>query len=206
MQRRKAMIVLVLLALFIFISNMEFATQIDSDSLIRIHVLANSDSQADQALKLQVKDAVVTYLKPQLEQSCSIAESRQIIQRSLPQIEQIAQQTLQQQHSGYQVTLQYGRFDFPIKYYGSFSLPAGNYEALRILIGEGQGHNWWCVLFPPMCFTDNDASSSGKYTDQTPEKKVVIKFKSAELLKKWTNHEKDTKDTSKLSQKGPNNQ
>ncbi len=206
MQRRKAMIVLVLLALFIFVSNMEFATQIDSDSLIRIHVLANSDSQADQALKLQVKDAVVTYLKPQLEQSCSIAESRQIIQRSLPQIEQIAQQTLQQQHSGYQVTLQYGRFDFPIKYYGSFSLPAGNYEALRILIGEGQGHNWWCVLFPPMCFTDNDASSSGKYTDQTPEKKVVIKFKSAELLKKWTNHEKDTKDTSKLSQKGPNNQ
>lgn len=206
MQRRKAMIVLVLLALFIFVSNMEFATQIDSDSLIRIHVLANSDSQADQALKLQVKDAVVTYLKPQLEQSCSIAESRQIIQRSLPQIEQIAQQTLQQQHSGYQVTLQYGRFDFPIKYYGSFSLPAGNYEALRILIGEGQGHNWWCVLFPPMCFTDNDASSSGKYTDQTPEKKVVIKFKSAELLKKWTNHEKGTKDTSKLSQKGPNNQ
>lgn len=206
MQRRKAMIVLVLLALFIFVSNMEFATQIDSDSLIRIHVLANSDSQADQALKLQVKDAVVTYLKPQLEQSCSIAESRQIIQRSLPQIEQIAQQTLQQQHSGYQVTLQYGRFDFPIKHYGSFSLPAGNYEALRILIGEGQGHNWWCVLFPPMCFTDNDASSSGKYTDQTPEKKVVIKFKSAELLKKWTNHEKDTKDTSKLSQKGPNNQ
>ena len=206
MQRRKAMIVLVLLALFIFVSNMEFATQIDSDSLIRIHVLANSDSQADQALKLQVKDAVVTYLKPQLEQSCSIAESRQIIQRSLPQIEQIAQQTLQQQHSGYQVTLQYGRFDFPIKYYGSFSLPAGNYEALRILIGEGQWHNWWCVLFPPMCFTDNDASSSGKYTDQTPEKKVVIKFKSAELLKKWTNHEKDTKDTSKLSQKGPNNQ
>ena len=206
MQRRKAMIVLVLLALFIFVSNMEFATQIDSDSLIRIHVLANSDSQADQALKLQVKDAVVTYLKPQLEQSCSIAESRQIIQRSLPQIEQIAQQTLQQQHSGYQVTLQYGRFDFPIKYYGSFSLPAGNYEALRILIGEGQGHNWWCVLFPPMCFTDNDASSSGKYTDQTQEKKVVIKFKSAELLKKWTNHEKDTKDTSKLSQKGPNNQ
>ena len=96
-------------------SNMEFATQIDSDSLIRIHVLANSDSQADQALKLQVKDAVVTYLKPQLEQSCSIAESRQIIQRSLPQIEQIAQQTLQQQHSGYQVTLQYGRFDFAIK-------------------------------------------------------------------------------------------
>ncbi len=206
MQRRKAIIVLVLLALFIFVSNIELATQIDSDSLIRIHVLANSDSQADQALKLQVKDAVVTYLKPQLELSRSVTESRQIIQRSLPQIEQIAQQTLQQQHSDYQVTLQYGRFDFPIKHYGSFSLPAGNYEALRILIGEGQGHNWWCVLFPPMCFTDNDASSSGKYTDQTPEKKVVIKFKSAELLKKWTDREKDSAAIAEPSQEESNSQ
>lgn len=206
MQRKRTMIVLALLASFIFVSNIEFSTQIDSDNLIRIHVLANSDSQADQTLKLQVKDAVVSYLKPQLEQSSSVAESRQIIQHSMPQIEQIAQQTLQQQHSDYKVTLQYGHFNFPIKYYGSFSLPAGNYEALRILIGEGQGHNWWCVLFPPMCFTDNDASLSGKYTDQTPEKKVVIKFKSAELIKKWADHENDTADTSTQSQKNSNSQ
>ena len=173
------------LALFC-ITNLEFSEQIDKDSLIRIHVLANSDTQSDQQLKLQVKDEVIRYLQPQLAQSHSIDESRQIIQNNLPQIKQTAEQKLQELHSNYSVTLQYGHFDFPVKYYGSFSLPAGNYEALRILIGEGQGHNWWCVLFPPMCFTDSNTSASGKYTEQTPEKKVTIKFKSAELFQKWT--------------------
>lgn len=170
----------------ICLSNLEISEQIDKNSLIRIHVLANSDSQADQQLKLQVKDDVVRYLEPQLAQSHSIEESRQIIQNHLPQLEQTAKNTLQRLNSNYDVTLQYGHFDFPVKYYGGFSLPAGNYEALRILIGEGKGHNWWCVLFPPMCFTDSATSASGKYTGQTPEKKVVIKLKSVELLKKWT--------------------
>ncbi len=173
----------------ICLSNLEISEQIDKNSLIRIHVLANSDSQADQQLKLQVKDDVVRYLEPQLDQAHSVEESRQIIQNSLPQLEQTAKDTLQRLNSNYDVTLQYGRFDFPVKYYGGFSLPAGNYEALRILIGEGKGHNWWCVLFPPMCFTDSNTSASGKYTEQTPEKKVVIKLKSVELLKKWTGQE-----------------
>lgn len=173
----------------ICLSNLEISEQIDKNSLIRIHVLANSDSQADQQLKLQVKDDVVRYLEPQLAQSHSIEESRQIIQNHLPQLEQTAKNTLQRLNSNYDVTLQYGHFDFPVKYYGGFSLPAGNYEALRMLIGEGKGHNWWCVLFPPMCFTDSNTSASGKYTGQTPEKKVVIKLKSVELLKKWTGQE-----------------
>lgn len=173
----------------ICLSNLEISEQIDKNSLIRIHVLANSDSQADQQLKLQVKDDVVRYLEPQLAQSHSIEESRQIIQNHLPQLEQTAKNTLQRLNSNYDVTLQYGHFDFPVKYYGGFSLPAGNYEALRMLIGEGKGHNWWCVLFPPMCFTDSNTSASGKYTGQTPEKKVVIKLKSVELLKKWTDQE-----------------
>lgn len=177
------------------LANLEISEQIDQNSLIRIHVLANSDSPADQQLKLQVKDQIVRTLAPQLEQSHSIEESRQIIQSNLPRLEQTAKQTLQQLHSAYDVTLQYGRFDFPVKYYGGFSLPAGNYEALRVLIGEGNGHNWWCVLFPPMCFTDSNTSSSGKYTDQTPEKKVVVKLKSVELLKKWTGQQSAEKQT-----------
>ena len=177
------------LLIVICLSNLEISEQIDKNSLIRIHVLANSDSQADQQLKLKVKDDVVRYLEPQLAQSHSIEESRQIIQNNLPQLEQTAKDTLQRLNSNYDVTLQYGRFDFPVKYYGGFSLPAGNYEALRILIGEGQGHNWWCVLFPPMCFTDSNTSTSGKYTEQTPGKKVVVKLKSVELLKKWTGQE-----------------
>lgn len=188
LKMKRKLIIAVLLGL-ICLSNLELSEQIDKDSLIRIHVLANSDSEADQKLKLQVKDEVVRFLQPQLAQSHSVAESRQIIQSNLPQIQQTAKNKLTQLNSNYNVTLQYGHFDFPVKYYGNFSLPAGNYEALRILIGEGKGHNWWCVLFPPMCFTDSNTSSSGKYTDQTPEKKVVVKFKSVELLKKWTGHD-----------------
>ncbi len=174
---------LLLLLLLVIVSNVEYSEQIDTDSLIRIHVLANSDSDADQQLKLQVKDDVVRYLQPLLEKSKSAEESRAIIRNHMAQIKQTAQQTLQQHGSEDTVTLQYGHFDFPVKYYGSFSLPSGNYEALRILIGDGQGRNWWCVLFPPLCFTDSNVSTSGKYTDQAPEKEVVFKFKSFEWLK-----------------------
>ena len=136
LKQNPALLLVAALAILICISNLEFSEQIEKESLIRIHVLANSDSQADQQLKLQVKDAVVRYLQPQLEQSQSIEESRQIIQDQLPQIAQTATNTLRQAGSSYDVTLQYGHFDFPVKYYGSFSLPAGNYEALRILIGQ----------------------------------------------------------------------
>lgn len=191
MQKTKSYGVLLALVCLIVISNMEISEQIDKDSLIRIHVLANSNSETDQQLKLQVKDDVVRYLQPMLAQSGSIAESRQIIRSHLPQIEQTARQTLQQHNSHYDITLQYGHFDFPVKYYGSFSLPSGNYEALRILIGEGQGRNWWCVLFPPLCFTDSNVSVSGKYTSQTPDTEVVIKFKSIEWLKNLTEKEND---------------
>lgn len=167
----------------------DISRQIDTNSLIRIHVLGNSNSEADQTLKLKVKDAVVAYLAPQLERSQSLDESRAIIQANMSQIIHIANETLAEHHSTDTVTLQYGHFDFPIKYYGSFSLPAGNYEALRILIGEAQGRNWWCVLFPPLCFTDSsvqdNTDASGKYTTDTPEQKIVIKWRGKELIEKW---------------------
>lgn len=191
MQKSKSYVVLLALVCLIVVSNLDISQQIDKDSLIRIHVLANSNSETDQQLKLQVKDDVVRYLQPMLAQSHSIEESRTIIQNHMPQIEQTARQTLQQQNSDYDVTLQYGHFDFPVKYYGSFSLPSGNYEALRILIGSGQGRNWWCVLFPPLCFTDSNVSMSGKYTDVTPETEVVVKFKCVEWLKNMTEKEND---------------
>lgn len=208
MQQKFAIILLVVLFALIAMQ-IDISRQIDTESLIRIHVLGNSDSDEDQAFKLIVKDAVVAYLAPQLEHSQSLDESRAIIQTQLPQIAQIANETLAQSGSTDTVTLQYGQFDFPIKYYGSFSLPAGNYEALRILIGEAQGRNWWCVLFPPLCFTDSNVesssitttttesvdsintdsisinASSGKYTGDIPDEKLVIKWRGKELFEKW---------------------
>ena len=193
--QKKFMLLVIVVALALVAMQIDIVRQIDTDSLIRIHVLGSSNSEDDQAIKLKVKDAVVAYLSPQLESSQSLDESRAIIQNNLGQITQIANATLTQNNSTDTVTLQYGRFDFPVKYYGSFSLPAGNYEALRILIGEAQGRNWWCVLFPPLCFTDsnvqyneteNPGTQSGKYTNDMPEQKIVIKWRGKELLEKWT--------------------
>ncbi len=182
-------ILLLIVVLALTAMQIDISRQIDTDSLIRIHVLGNSNSDADQALKLKVKDAVVAYLAPHLEHSHSLDESRTIIQENMTQIIHIANKTLAEHHSTDTVTLQYGHFDFPIKYYGGFSLPAGNYEALRILIGEAQGRNWWCVLFPPLCFTDSsvqdNTATSGKYTADTPEQKIVIKWRGKELIEKW---------------------
>ena len=193
--QKKFMLLVIVVALALVAMQIDIVRQIDTDSLIRIHVLGSSNSEDDQAIKLKVKDAVVAYLSPQLESSQSLDESRAIIQNNLGQITQIANATLAQNNSTDTVILQYGRFDFPVKYYGSFSLPAGNYEALRILIGEAQGRNWWCVLFPPLCFTDsnvqyneteNPGTQSGKYTNDMPEQKIVIKWRGKELLEKWT--------------------
>ena len=189
--RKQTLLLLSALLMLLFLSNIQCTREIDTDSLIRIHVIASSNSDTDQQLKLKVKDDVIRYLQPALKQSDSLAESRRIILSSLPQIEQTALQTLQQNGCEDTVTLQYGHFDFPVKYYGSFSLPAGNYEALRILIGEGKGRNWWCVLFPPLCFTDSNVSSSGKYTDQTPDTHIQFKLKSIEWLKSLQNKEND---------------
>jgi len=189
--RKQTLLLLSALLMLLFLSNIQCTREIDTNSLIRIHVLASSNSDTDQQLKLKVKDDVIRYLQLALKQSDSLAESRRIILSSLPQIEQTALQTLQQNGCEDTVTLQYGHFDFPVKYYGSFSLPAGNYEALRILIGEGKGRNWWCVLFPPLCFTDSNVSSSGKYTDQTPDTHIQFKLKSIEWLKSLQNKEND---------------
>ena len=189
--QRKFIVIVLIVSLALIAMQIDISRQIDTDTLIRIHVLGNSNSETDQALKLKVKDAVVAYLAPQLEHSQSLDESREIIQKNMSQIVNIANTTLAQQGSTDTVTLQYGRFDFPIKYYGSFSLPAGNYEALRILIGEATGRNWWCVLFPPLCFTDSSvqpddiADTSGKYTNDIPTQKIVIKWRGKELYEKW---------------------
>ena len=192
--QRNFAIFLLIVVLALTAMQIDISRQIDTDTLIRIHVLGNSNSEADQALKLKVKDAVVAYLAPQLEHSQSLDESRTIIQDNMPAITQIANETLAAHHSTDTVTLQYGHFDFPVKYYGSFSLPTGNYEALRILIGQAQGRNWWCVLFPPLCFTDSNvqtdtikdsSDTSGKYTADTPEQKIIIKWRTKELIEKW---------------------
>lgn len=131
-----------------------------SDQLIRFHVVANSESEQDQELKRAVRDAILKEVSPKLAVSQSLDESRQILMQIRPEMESIGRSVVKMWDKDYSVRTEYGHSSFPTKSYGSLVLPAGDYEALRVVIGEGQGSNWWCVLFPPLCFVDIEQSTA----------------------------------------------
>lgn len=124
------------------------------DTLIRFHVIANSDKDEDQSLKLKVKNKVIDYLYPYLNASQSLDESRKIIKDKMDDVKKLAEQVIKDNNYKYGVKVELSRENFPEKSYGKITLPQGNYEAFRIIIGSGQGKNWWCVMFPPLCFVD----------------------------------------------------
>ncbi len=124
------------------------------DKIIRLHVVANSDSTEDQQLKLQVRDKVINSMSGRFEGLKDIAEVKSIIESSLADIETIARDAIKENGKLYDVKAAFARTDFPTKVYGNLTLPAGSYQALNIVIGEGEGKNWWCVMFPPLCFID----------------------------------------------------
>lgn len=123
-------------------------------SAIRLRILANSDRLQDQWVKRKVRDQIVLEIKKWATQPANIQEARKDIRQKLPLFEQIAVQTLHRYGFTYPVKVDFGQVPFPTKLYGSKVYPAGNYEALRITLGNGKGDNWWCVLFPPLCFVD----------------------------------------------------
>lgn len=122
--------------------------------IIRFHVLGNSDSQEDQQLKLRVKDGLVEYLKPMLSGAKNVDETREILQEHTVDIQQKARELIAQEGYPYGATAELTTCYFPIKTYGDCTFPAGNYEALRVEIGAADGKNWWCVLYPNLCFID----------------------------------------------------
>lgn len=158
------------------------------NELIRLHVLANSDDPEDQKLKLKVRDAVISYLAPQLAHVANIETAREIVQANQKQLVEVAQQVLLANGSQYPVNIKMGLFDFPLKSYGNFVLPAGQYEAVRILIGKAEGKNWWCVLFPPLCFIDvTNAAAVPVNTEESDQQAassanaIEFRWKIAEL-------------------------
>ncbi len=135
----------------------EYATSMAdglSERVVRFHVLANSDSEEDQLLKENVRDAVLCYMEPVLADSPSIEETRARITAHLDDINAVAQTVIANWGKDYGVTTELAYEDFPTKKYGDIIFPAANYEACRIVIGEGEGHNWWCVMYPPLCYVD----------------------------------------------------
>lgn len=126
--------------------------------ILRFHVRANSDSKADQELKMAVKDDVVSYLEPLLKKCDNVEESKDVIVNQLQNIYTIAVNTIVEQGYDYDVKVYITQEMFPAKKYGDLTFPAGNYQALRIDIGQAKGQNWWCVMFPPLCFVDESTA------------------------------------------------
>lgn len=149
-----------------------YATKVYSETIqtgiaqkvVRFHVRANSDTEADQRLKLDVRDCILSEMGPELEQCEDVEETKKLLSCSLERIQNIARKEIVAQGYHYQVKVYLTREMFPQKQYGDLCFPSGMYDALRVDIGAAQGHNWWCVMFPPMCYVD---AACGKVTEET---------------------------------------
>ena len=136
--------------------------------VLRFHVRANSDSEHDQELKLKVRDAVGGFLSTKISAAQNLAQCEQIVDENMDEIIKVAEKTVQQEGDSYPVTAKLEMTSFPVKSYGEYTFPSGKYEALNIRIGEGKGHNWWCVMYPNLCFS----GSVYEVTDEKSETKL----------------------------------
>ena len=169
MKIKYAFVLISLLFCFIFISISSYASTVSgnlSNNFFRLHILANSNSDIDQSLKLKVRDEILNYMKSQKFSTKSKSEVMASVAENLETYTMIAENVIKSNGFDYPVSLEIGHFYFPTKVYGNLSLPAGSYDALRIKIGSAKGENWWCSLFPPLCFVD---ISSGIIDDNSKE-------------------------------------
>ena len=146
-----------LLLLYTSICAVSYAKNVSSDiaeSVFRLHIIANSDSKEDQDLKYIVRDNLLEYMNSICENCTSKQEVISIVEENKNIFEQIATSTIREKGYNYCVNINIGNFEFPTKNYGDIALPAGFYDALRVEIGDAKGQNWWCVMFPPLCFVD----------------------------------------------------
>ena len=162
-------ILLILLAAFIIVSAYSYVSAVSydiADSVFRLHVIANSGSAEDQALKYKVRDSLLNYMNSLVTSTTSKDEAMEIVTNNIDNFKNIAEATIKENGYNYSVNITVGKHSFPTKYYGDVSLPAGIYDALRVEIGSASGQNWWCVMFPPLCFVD---ISSGIVPEESKE-------------------------------------
>lgn len=152
--------------------------------VLRLHILANSDSEADQALKLKVRDAVVAASAGWLDGVECAEDAERVLDERLPELTEVARRTVRQAGYDYPVEAQRCEMYFTTRQYGAVTLPAGRYQAVRLLIGEGAGHNWWCVLFPPLCVSAaTDAATTADVLTREEEAIVTEPQRYAVRLK-----------------------
>ena len=146
-----------LLFIYTTICALSYAQDISTDianSVFRLHVIANSDSKEDQDLKYKVRDGLISYMKEICANCTNKQQAIELVRNHQNEFKQIALDIIKENRFSYNVNINIGNFEFPTKNYGDISLPAGYYDALRVEIGEAKGQNWWCVMFPPLCFVD----------------------------------------------------
>lgn len=131
---------------------------IENKDLIRIHIIANSNDKKDQELKYAVRNELVERVKPKIINAKTQKDAMEILIKNQNEIKKIAEKVVFENGFSYPVRVEIGNFLFPARAYGNYVVPAGRYESLRVIIGEGDGNNWWCVLFPPLCFVDISSS------------------------------------------------
>lgn len=201
MKKIKTFILLTFLfILFCTIQLVSYANNISNDlsnTFFRLHIIANSDSKEDQELKLKVRDEIISYMNNLNYKTASKEEIKELSIKNSNELKKIAKKVISDNGYNYNVEVKVGNFNFPTKYYGNISLPAGNYDALRIEIGDAKGQNWWCSLFPPLCFVDissgviDEKGTSYLKNTLTPEefeiitndsRDIKIKFKIIEML------------------------
>lgn len=192
-------IVFLLLALFIFVSAYSYSNAVSkdlADNIFRLHVVANSDDIQDQNLKLVIRDKVLQYVNSISKDISNKNDLVILLGNYTEEIKEIVQDVVMEQGYAYPVNISIGNFSFPTKVYGDISLPAGYYDALKIEIGEAKGNNWWCVMFPPLCFVDissgivpeesknilEDSLSSEEFDIISSSDNIQIKFKIVEFF------------------------
>lgn len=131
-----------------------------SNNFFRLHIVANSDSTEDQVIKYEIRDSILNYISPELKNSKSKDEALRIIQSNIPVFYDLSNKILSKHNADYSVNISVGNYNFPTKDYSSFILPEGNYDALKIELGNASGQNWWCVMFPSICIIDNSTFST----------------------------------------------
>lgn len=154
---RKFVIVFSLLIIYLLLSIFSYSNAVSKDiseNIFRLHVIANSNSTEDQNLKYLVRNELINYMNSISSNISSKEEAINLIEKNKDNFYKIAKQVISDSGFNYEVDIEIGNFSFPTKTYGDISLPAGFYDALRIKIGNAAGQNWWCVMFPTLCFVD----------------------------------------------------
>ena len=154
---KKYLIITILLILYTLVYSIAYANSTISNlsnNLFRLHVIANSNSETDQNLKYKVRDSLISYMNDICKNASTKQEAICIANTHIKEFTKIAQNTIKKNGFNYKVKVTIGNYPFPTKTYGDISLPAGYYDALKVEIGEAKGKNWWCVMFPTLCFVD----------------------------------------------------